>query len=274
MRFAPTLPIPKGLLVALILTALPLAHADDPSPAFDTPSAPASGPIVETRATFESGGKTIAVERFEPQEPGKYPVAVVLHGSGGMAVGGFMFRNLARELAGRGYLVVLPHYFDRTGTTIADMTTMVEKFPVWIKTVADASSYALDLPNAQPDRVALVGFSLGSYLSLSASTFDPRVKVVVDYFGGLPDLLRLRADRLPPTLILHGDADRIVPISEARKLESLLEAHHIPFEKKIYEGAGHGFFGASDHDATHRAVRFLDQHMKAALVQASTARTP
>ena len=275
MSFARIFPITKGFLVALAFTILPQARADEPVASLDTTAtAAAPDPVVESKATFESQGKTITVEQFEPKAPGKYPVAVVLHGSGGMTVGGFMVRNLACELARQGYVVVLPHYFDQTDTTIADIKTMVVKFPTWMKTVADASTYALSLPNARGDRLALVGFSLGAYLSLSTSTFDPRVKVVVDYFGGLPDLLKIRADRLPPTLILHGDADPIVPVSEAEKLEKLLETNHIPFEKKIYAGAGHGFFGASDKDATDRVVKFLSQHMKPAQAQTAAVATP
>jgi carboxymethylenebutenolidase len=258
MNIARNFPISKGFLVTLVLAIAVSARADDPA------SRPAPGSVVESTTTYESRGKTIGIERFEPRASGKHPVAVVLHGSGGVAIGGFMFRNLARELASQGYLVVMPHYFDRTGT-VPPVTreTMVENFRSWVETVADASSYALGLPNAEPGEVALVGFSLGGYLSLATSTFDPRVKVVVDYFGGLPEPLTDRADKLPPTLILHGDSDTIVPVSEASRVEELLKANHIPFEKKIYEGAGHGFFGASSKDATGRVVKFLGKHMKA-----------
>lgn len=267
MTITQTNPIRKGVLIAFILTVPLSVRAADP------PSTPASDPasVIESKATFESRGKTIAVECFEPSAPGKHPVAVVLHGSAGLTVGALMFRDQARDLAAHGYLVVLPHYFDRTGTTLADMPTMVENFPTWMQTVADASSYALDLPSAEPDHVALVGFSLGGYLALSTSTFDPRVIAVVDYFGGLPDLLAPRADRLPPTLILHGDADPIVPVSEAAELETLLETNQIPFEKHIYPKAGHGFFGPSSLDATNRTRAFLDRHLKPAPQQAQTA---
>jgi carboxymethylenebutenolidase len=264
MTLTRTFPITKGFLFALILTVAAPLRADD------------AKAVAESKATFESRGKTIAVERFEPPAPGRYPAVVLLHGSGGVTIGGSMFRDLARELAARGYLVVLPHYFDRTGTVPpAMLPTMVENFPSWAETVADASTYALSLPNAEPGRVALVGFSLGGYLSLSTSTFDPRVTCVVDYFGGLPDQLKDRASKLPPTLILHGEADPIVPVSEARKVQALLESNHVPFEVQTYPGAGHGFFGPAGKDATARTVAFLAKHLKSAPTPAAaTASTP
>ncbi len=220
-----------------------------------------SAAIVESSDSFESHGKTIEVERFEPQAPGKHPVVIVLHGSGGMHVGGFMFRQMARDLAARGYVAVLPHYFDRTGTTIADLKQMVERFKDWMETIGDATTYAASLPNADADRVALVGFSLGGYLSLSNATFDPRVKAVVEYFGGLPDPLADRAGKLPPTLILHGDADPIVPVSEARELEDRLKAHGIAYEMTIFPGAGHGFLNQTGRDASRQTIEFLGKHL-------------
>lgn len=247
---------------ALLPFAL-LLLGTEPVGAGDGAASPAPEPraVAESSATFESRGKPIAAERFEPAEPGRYPVVVVLHGSGGLAVGGFMFRGLARELAARGYVVVLPHYFDRTGTRIADPKAILDRFAEWMETVADATTYAAALPNADAERIGLVGFSLGGYLATSSAAYDPRVKAVVEYFGGLPDLLADRAGRLPPTLILHGDADAIVPVSEARELEDRLKAHDIPCEVHIYEGANHGFLGATGRDASRRTVEFLGKHL-------------
>jgi carboxymethylenebutenolidase len=249
---------PGGIATYLVLLASAVGPARGEDAKAEAP------PIAESSGTFESHGKAIAVERFEPSAPGKYPAVVVLHGSGGLGVGGFMFRGLARELAARGYVVVLPHYFDRTGTTIADMPTMYARFREWAETVADANSYALGLESADGERLAIVGFSLGGYLAVSLSTFDPRVDAVVDYFGGLPDELADRAGRLAPTLILHGDADPIVPVSEARELDGRLTSAGVEHELRIFAGAGHGFLGATGREADRLAAEFLDRRLKGA----------
>src|SRR5262245_13262743 len=64
---------------------------------------------------YTSGDKTVAVERFEPAAPGKHPAIVFLHALDGPDDSyGKLYRAIAAECAAKGYVVVLPHYFDRT----------------------------------------------------------------------------------------------------------------------------------------------------------------
>lgn len=221
------------------------------------------GEIVESKGSFVSLGKTIGIERFEPKEPGKYPAVVILHGAGGMDVGGPEFRQSGRELARRGYVARIVHYFDQTGTTTADAATIARSFSAWMVTIGDAITDLSEAPNVDPGRVGLLGFSLGSYLSLSTAGRDRRVAAVVEYFGGLPDLFARDLQRFPPTLILHGDADKVVPVVEAHKLEKLLAEKKFPFEVRIYPGQGHRITGEDGVDAYRRALAFLDKYLKA-----------
>lgn len=218
--------------------------------------------IVESRASYESQGKTIAVERFEPKAEGKYPIVLVLHGAGGTRIGGPSFREFARVLARRGYVAHVVHYFDLTETEIAGLPAMRANFASWMKAVADGITNASNQANVDPHRVGLLGFSLGSYLSLSLATFDPRVSVVVEYFGGLPTELARDFKSLPPVLILHGDADKVVPITEANTLEKLFKEKSVSYEKRIYAGQGHGFTGEDGEDAAKRAVAFFERHLR------------
>ena len=224
----------------------------------------AAEPIAESKASFTSGGKEIGVETYAPKSAGKHPAVVMLHGAGGLEVagGGDAMRTVARVVAGRGYVVVMVHYFDRTGTKVADQATIKREFEPWMKTVGDAVGYVSGLPNVDAEQVGLVGFSLGAYLSLSEATYDPRVKGIVEFFGGLPEALADRAGSMPPTLILHGDADTVVPVQQARDLERLLKARNVTYDLHIYEGAGHGFFGADGFDCVRRTVAFLDKHVR------------
>jgi carboxymethylenebutenolidase len=139
---------------------------------------------------------------------------------------------------------------------------MERNFPDWLRTIAEATTYGVERPNADPERVALVGYSLGAYLAVSLSTFDPRVRAVVDYSGGLPDQLADRESSLVPTLILHGEADPIVSVDEARKLERRLQAHGIEHEIRIFPGVGHGFLGEAAREADRLAVEFLARRLK------------
>jgi|GEM_PF-604815 carboxymethylenebutenolidase len=271
---APTFPALRFLLP--LTSALALAGfgvvADRPARAGEVQAAPVVAPaeaavaldVVESKGSYESQGKTISIETYEPKAPGKYPAVLVIHGAGGMTIGGPLFRESARLLAKRGYVAHIVHYFDLTGTKIADLPTMKANFPAWMKAVADGVTNVSKQKNVDPDRVGLLGFSLGSYLSLSLSMYDPRVLAVVEYFGGLPDVLVKDVKTLPPTLILHGDADRIVPVSEAKALEKLFQEKKVPYEVCIYQGQGHGFLGEPGLDAIRRSLAFFDKHVKSA----------
>ena len=249
-----TSPLGLGLLLALGFNPVRSQAAEPPDIAVLE--------IVESRGSYQSQGKTISIERFEPKAPGRYPAVLVVHGAGGMTIGGPFFRDAARTLARRGYVAHVVHYFESTGTRIADKATMKAHFPTWMKVVAEGITHVSKQPNVDPSRVGLLCFSLGSYLSLSLSLYDARVLAVVEYFGGLPDVLVKEVKSLPPTLILHGDADKVVPISEARELESLFKEKKAEHEVCIYPGQGHGFFGAPGADALLRCVSFFDAHVK------------
>jgi dienelactone hydrolase len=222
----------------------------------------AADPVREETGSFESGGKTIKVERYEPADKGKHPAVLVLYGAGGMKVGGVVFRATARELARRGYVAVLVHYFDRTGTDFGDAKTNVKEFATWLKTIGDAVTYTLELENVDKEHVGLLGFSLGAFLSLSEAVHDPRIGAVVEFFGGLPPALTDRIDKLPPTLILHGEEDRVVSVDEARKLEKLCKVNNRTYDIHIYPKSGHGFLGADGADAAKRTYEFFDKYLK------------
>ena len=94
---------------------------------------PTDAEIRETKGSFESQGKTIAVEKFEPKSAGRHPAVLILHGAGGMEIGGPEFRDFARELARRGCVAQVVHYFDQTGTVRADAPAIDRLFSTWIR---------------------------------------------------------------------------------------------------------------------------------------------
>lgn len=210
---------------------------------------------------FVSGGKTIAIDCFVPESENtqqRWPAVIALHGSGG---GHDSLAATAHPLAGQGFCVYVPHYFDRTGTVEAAMPAMFLDFPLWMKTLWDLTSLVSQQPLVDPDRIGLVGFSLGGYLAMSLASIDPRIRVVVEYFGGLPKEIKLFMRRLPPTLILHGDADTVVPVAEAHSLQQILQERSVPCEMRIYPGEGHHFTPETRVDADHRMQAFLKKYL-------------
>jgi carboxymethylenebutenolidase len=223
-------------------------------------------PIAQAPTVFQSGGKPIRLDAYLPEAfDGPVPAVIALHGAGGGISG---MERYAGLLAAQGFAVYLLHYFDRTAMDSAaqptlDKSTIVRNFPLWMKTLWDATSFVETQPPVDGSRIALLGFSLGAYLSLANSAIDPRVKAVVEFFGGMPKEMNLFMRRLCPVLILHGEADATVPVEEAYQLQKLLEKKGIPYEIKIYQGAGHGFEDQTIwQDAGRRSLQFLQKYLK------------
>jgi carboxymethylenebutenolidase len=217
-------------------------------------------PIVESQLSFESGGKLIRLDSYAPSANGqRFPAIIGLHGSGG---GYPLVMVPGRVLAAQGFAVFVLHYFHRTDTTwVSDRSTILRHGPAWVKTVWDATSFLTHQPHINPERIGLLGFSLGAYLALATASIDGRIRAVVDFFGGFPKEMRLFMRRFCPVLILHGDADETVPVSEAHYIAEIAERKKVPYEMKIYARAGHGFAPEVMADATQRTLNFLQKHL-------------
>jgi carboxymethylenebutenolidase len=217
-------------------------------------------PVSQSQTSFDSGGKEIRLDCFLPAVAGRcVPAVIGLHGSGG---GHFGMLEPARLLAEQGFAVYVLHYFDRTGEVQIDgLATIARHFPAWMKTLWDAVSFVASQPEVDAERIGLLGFSLGAYLSLSAASIDSRVRAVVEFFGGLPKEMKFFMRRLCPVLILHGELDKTVPVAEAYHLQQVLEKRKIPYEIQIYAGAGHGFSGEMWRDAEVRSLAFLRKYL-------------
>jgi carboxymethylenebutenolidase len=231
----------------------------------------ASMPVMTQRNSFKSGGKAIAVETFQAAGSSPRPAVLMLHGADGLSYN-TQYREGARDVAAAGYQVHLVHYLDRTGEKRASFSTLFQNFVPWMGTVQDALAFASEHPGADPRRIGIIGISLGAALGLAVASTDPRVKTLVNYFGPLPQGAIATTSKLPPTLVLHGAADPIVPVANAYAVEALLRQQNVPHEIKVYPGQGHGFRGAAEDDATARSLAFLQRHLTG--IHASTGSGP
>lgn len=219
--------------------------------------------IKESEESFKSRGKDFAIDVFSPEAEGRYPAIIVVHGHGGLGEGKrSICHEQARRLAREGYVALVPHYFGRAVPEKKDARKNARSFAAWVRTLSDAVSYAARRADVDAKRVGLLSFSLGSYVSLSLAARDRRISALVENYGGLPQHEILDWSRLPPVLILHGDADRIVNVDEAHRLKQVLDEAGVTYEIKIYEGAGHGFRGEDFEDATSRMLTFFDRYVK------------
>lgn len=224
-----------------------------------------AGSINELSTAITVGGQSILVERFEPKPPGKYPAVLILHGSDGLTKHGDALRDGGRQLAAKGYVALLVHYFDRTGTKEANEKMIREHCLRWLAVVSEAVDYAGKQDNIDSKRIGLLGFSLGAYLAVAVAIIkeEPRIAAVVANYGGLPKILTAKVEKMPAVLILHGEADQTVPVQEARSFEQLLKDHHRPHEVVIYKDEGHIFQKkAVQEDAARRTLGFFNKYLK------------
>ena len=215
--------------------------------------------MIQSQLSYESGGKSIRLDCYLPQNDGRrFPTVVGLYGFGG---GHFSMAEPATQLADQGFAVYILHFFDRTGPIEPEKSALIMNFPLWMKTLWDAVSFIEQQPAVDPTRIGLIGFSLGGYLAVCGAAIDPRIKAVVEFFGGLPKEMKLFMRRLCPMLILHGESDPIIPVSEAYHLQEVLQRKNIPYEMQIYPGVGHGFIGETWVDAKVRSLGFLRKYL-------------
>jgi carboxymethylenebutenolidase len=172
-----------------------------------------------------------------------------------------MYTQYAEQFSRVGYAVYVPHYFERTGTHWADDATIEKHFVEWMETIRAGVELVTQQLAVDPQRLAFIGFSLGAFLALAIAAEEPRIKAVVDFFGGIPEQIRDRCTRMPPVLILHGDADERVPRRWATELEQLLQRCGTEYDIKLYRGEGHRFGMMTMLDAGARTVDFLKKHL-------------
>jgi dienelactone hydrolase len=202
--------------------------------------------LTKSAATFESGKKQIKVEWFKPQGRGPHPAILLVHESAGMTpFPAKIFRAYCELLAGKGYVVLLVHYLDRTGHERVDprkLDDLRKHFPAWRETVRDAVKLLASQPSVDPRRVGLLGFSLGSFLALSvAMEKEMGVAAVANLFGGLPEEFWGELRYLPPVLMIGGKKDNLVSVDKCYAIRSWCAEKGVECECRVFDKQGHMF---------------------------------
>ncbi len=212
--------------------------------------------------TVMSGGKTVRVDGTEPAGTGPHPALVLLHGAGGHV--NFWLDRIAPLAAGIGVAVYAVHYFDRTVTTRADPAMLADgkHVPSWLEAVQDAVAAIAARPGVDAGRVALVGISLGAFLSLALAAEGLRVKAIVEISGGLvPPYEAMATTTFPPVLIVHGEADTVVPVAAAYGLQKTLTRLGVPHRMEVLAGEGHWFSGVAQIRILGAVADFLRERL-------------
>lgn len=200
----------------------------------------------ETLGVAIEGGLMVS-SWYRPAEAGK-PVIVYMHGNGGgFGIRGFRIDAWVR--AGYGVaLVSYPGYEGNDGTP-------TEK---GIYQSARGVIQVLLDRGVEASQIVLLGESLGSGVAVQMATEFPVAGIMLEApFTSVPDVaayhyryiavrwflwdiydsLSKMARVKAPLLVIHGEADVIVPVAQGRRL---LEAAAGPKEGLFIPGAGHG----------------------------------
>lgn len=110
-------------------------------------------------------------------------------------------------------------------------------------------------------RTALVGFSQGTMMSLEVGPRRPETLAgIVGFSGRLaqPGGLTAPAVTRPPVLLVHGDADQVIPVEAIHDTRQALAEAGLPVQWHVCRGLGHGI----DPDGLRLAASFLVTHLR------------
>ena len=219
------------------------------------------------KMTLPAKERNVDVTFFRARGDAPRPSVLLLHGANGFDSQIANYNRYAAALADAGLDAYLVFYYspgDWQRLTRGD-DIFAKRFLAWTKLVSDLAADIRKRPDAS-GKIGLVGFSNGGTLSGGTAALDPTISAAVIYYGAVPFPLETPVEHLPPLLILHGDADAIIPIDQGRRLADLAKSLGGKPELVIYSGEKHGFGSRIDDqngaDALARTIGFLKRELQ------------
>ena len=209
--------------------------------------------------------REVKVIQFRAAGDAPRPAALILHGAGGLDRRIDRYKKYAAAIADAGIDAYLVYYYsNRDNESGGGM--FEQRFPAWARLVGDLAAHL----SAQKDsngRVGLIGFSNGGILAPGAAGLEPKINAAVVYYGGEPWPLNPLPTHYPPLLILHGDADAVIPVEAGQELAARARKMGAAVDLILYSKEVHGFgFNleeANSADALARTVAFLKKELLA-----------
>jgi carboxymethylenebutenolidase len=189
-----------------------------------------------------------------PVGKGPYPAIIVVMEAFGLNA---HIKNVAERVAREGYVAIAPDFFYRFGSPIVPYEDVpraigyIQKFD-WSALMAEMGvviHHLKNQPDVRGDRLGVTGFCVGGTIAfLTACRHAAAIKVAVSFYGGgigadTPAAPINLADRLQcPVLCFFGEADKMIPMDQVRRVDETLKRLKKTGEVKVFKAAGHGFF--------------------------------
>jgi carboxymethylenebutenolidase len=229
--------------------------------------------VVAGPVTFPSGDATIMAYLAQPAGTGRHGAVMICHENRGT---GPHYEDVARRFAKAGFVGISLDLLSRQGGTSAVAGNQVggiisgpgaaERF---VEDFKAAMAYLRQQPFVDGDRVGMTGYCFGGGVTLNVAAREPSLRAAIPYYGtpAFPDEL---PNARAAVLGVYGETDARVNAS-IPTVEANLRAAGVPFQVKLYPGAGHAFFndtGGSYNEAAATAawrdtLEWLNAHMGA-----------
>ncbi len=229
----------------IILLSLGVAHASTAQP----------HTVVLHRTDAASAPLALPAFVFNPQGAGPHPAVVMLHGCGG-AYGKDGQLNARHQmwgeyLAAQGYVALMLDSFNARGLRQICTTKFSERLLKEADRVGDAYAalaYLRQLPQVDPARIALLGWSHGGGVTLHAISQAPAAgqagfSAAVSFYPGCTSRNQ-KADSFhpyAPLLLLIGEADDWTPAAPCKALAASVSARGEPMQIVTYPDTYHDF---------------------------------
>ncbi len=241
-------------------------------------------------------GESLQLDLYLPKDAKNPPLIVWIHGGGWRNGDKANVNPAILRLSGEGYAVASINYrlkdLSIHPKNIHDCKGAVR----WLRAQAETYGYdsariAVGGSSAGGHLSLLLGMSSGieELEGTVGGNVDQSsaVKAIVDFYG--PSELMIMAETQerfnrahdfesgqlhsasplvhrtpddPPVLILHGDKDKTVPVSQSELLDERYQKAGLESELHILEAAGHGGMVFSDETRYQLIKAFLDRHLK------------
>jgi carboxymethylenebutenolidase len=234
---------------------------------------------------FRSDGTSVRAALARPAGPGPAPAVLIAHEWWGLTD---YMRELAQRFAQAGYAALAPDLYARqpappgaaglagggprvTSDPAEAARLMNELSAQWaLRDLNAAASFLKQQTFVDPQRVAIVGFSMGGTLALTQATHNSDLKAAVVFYGKVPPVETL-AYLLCPVLYHYAAKDDWVTRQEVDRLRDGCAKLGKTAEVAIYPDADHAFFNSTRPDvyraqdaarAWDRTLGFLAEYLR------------